>query len=90
MAGVPAASRMPLVISTRYEVSCLSGVVGTIASVRPVLSLGASAVTNSPGAVSSRVTPVTPPPGPVRVTSNMRTVWPGTIDAAAGGALNAV
>src|SRR5690606_33897627 len=67
-----------------YEVSCLSGLVGMIAIVRPLGSLGTTAVTNSAPGVSSRTMPVTPPPGPVRVTSNTRTDWPGTIVAGFG------
>ena len=49
-----------------YDVSWRSGAVGTIAIVRPVGSVDASATTNSCGDASSRtIDLVTPPPGPV-------------------------
>ncbi len=69
---------MPLVTTAMYEVICLSGLVGTIARVRPVASDGALATTNSCGEASSRWMPVTPPPGPLSETSNIRTVCPPT------------
>src|SRR6185312_2397146 len=86
-------SSPPLPISTAmYEVSCRSGAVGTIASVRPVVSDGARATTNSWGDLSSRTTLVTPPPGPVKVTSNTRTVppWPAMRLAGLTGVLKLV
>src|SRR5512144_2208738 len=88
--GAPAAFLMPVVSTAMYERREPSGCVGTIASVRPLVSDGASATTKSCGACSSRTMPVTPPPGPVSVTSNMRTVSPGTSDVASSGMLNVV
>ena len=67
-----------------YEVICESGLSGTIARLRPVVSLPAKAVTKSTPPVSSRTIPVTAPPGPVSVTWNMRTEPPGVTDAVAG------
>ena len=83
----------PLPISTAmYEVSCFKGLVGMIAKVRPVVSEGANATTNSCGDCNSRTTLVTPPPGPVKVTSNTRTVplWPPVMEEASGGSANVV
>src|SRR5690606_4582255 len=57
-----------------------------MATVRPVGSLGTTAVTNSLPGCSSRTMPVTPPPGPVRVTSNTRTDWPATTLDGSGAA----
>src|SRR5690348_4957770 len=48
-----------------------------MARVRPLESDGEISATKSCGALSSRVMPVTPPPGPVSVTWNTRTVPPG-------------
>ena len=62
-----AAFLMPVVSTAMYDLREPSGCVGTIASVRPVASDGASATTNSCGEASSRTMPVTPPPGPVSV-----------------------
>ncbi len=81
---------MPFVSTAMYERREPSGCVGTIASVRAVVSEGASATTKSCGEASSRTMPVTPPPGPVSVTSNMRTLSPGTSDVASTGMLNVV
>ena len=68
----------------------MSGWVGMMANVRPLASLGASAVTNSVPPASSRTMRVVPPPGPVSDTSKMRTVWPGTMLAVLGLALKLV
>src|SRR5215813_11567607 len=63
-----------------------------MASVRPVVSDGASTATNSCGDCNSRTMLVTPPPGPVRVTSNRRTLpfGPPVTEPAFTGALNVV
>ena len=71
-----------------YDVTCLSGLVGTIASVRPVASDGASATTKSAPGCNSAVMPVTPPPGPDKVTWNTRTLLPATSVVERGGAEN--
>src|SRR5690242_1141394 len=86
--SLPPASLMPLVSTAMYDVRCLSGAVGTIASVLWPGSDGDSAATNSAGEASSRTTPVTAPPGPLSVTSNMRTL-PAS-EAASIGALKVV
>src|SRR5574337_2135341 len=63
-----------------------------IARVRPLVSDGDISATKSCGAFNSRVMPVTPPPGPVRVTWNTRTVppGPGMMVEGFGAALNDV
>src|ERR1700759_2641764 len=63
-----------------------------MASVRPVVSDGASVTTNSDGDCNSRTMLVTPPPGPVSVTSNTRTLpfGPPVTELGFTGALNVV
>ncbi len=73
-----------------YDVICPSGAVGTIASVSSLVSEGDSATTNSCGEASSRTMPVTPPPGPLSVTSNTRTLEPPTREVGSIGAENVV